>query len=96
VLNRLLPHLHRNAIAYVALTIALGGISYAATALPRDSVGAKQIRAGAVRSSDVKDGALRLRDFRAGEMPPGPQDPPGTSPEIDVQHAMLSAAFVSP
>jgi hypothetical protein len=74
-----LSHLRRNAVAYLALTIALGGTSYAAAQLPHNSVGAAQIRpnavgsselrASAVRSSDVKDGELRARDFRAGELP---------------------------
>lgn len=81
------PHLRRNAIAYTALTVALGGTSYAAAALPSNSVGPSQIRAnavgkselkeGAVRSSDVKDGQLRLRDFRSGEVPAGPAGPAG-------------------
>jgi hypothetical protein len=90
LLNRGVSHLRRNTVAYLALTIALGGTSYAAAQLPRNSVGAGQIRpnavgsselrAGTVRSSDVKDGEPRLRDFRSGELPAataGPQGPAG-------------------
>jgi hypothetical protein len=77
--SRAISALRRNAVAYLALTVALGGTSYAAAQLPRDSVGPDQIRADAVgpselrrdavRSSDIKDGELRLRDFRSGELP---------------------------
>jgi hypothetical protein len=90
VLSRGVSHVRRNTVAYLALTISLGGTSYAAAQLPRNSVGAAQIRAdavgpselraGTVRSSDVRDGELRLRDFRSGELPAGtagPQGPPG-------------------
>jgi hypothetical protein len=41
-----LAHLRRNAVGYLALSIALGGTSYAAVELPRDSVGRDQLRAG--------------------------------------------------
>ena len=39
---------YANVIATLALFIALGGGAYAATQLPRNSVGAKQIKKGAV------------------------------------------------
>jgi len=72
IVRRGAAHARRNAVAYIALTMAMGGTSYAAAELPRDSVGSAQIRTSAVRSSDVKDGDLRARDFRAGELPAGP------------------------
>jgi hypothetical protein len=37
-------HLRANAIAYLALFVALGGTSYAAMSLPAGSVGARQIK----------------------------------------------------
>ena len=46
---------YANVMATIALFIALGGSSYAAFVLPRDSVGSKQIRKGAVRSTEIKD-----------------------------------------
>jgi hypothetical protein len=70
-------HVRRNTVAYIALVLAMGGTSYAASELPHDSVGSAQIRKNAVRSSDVKDGALRARDFRAGDLPAGPAGPAG-------------------
>jgi hypothetical protein len=44
----MLDYLKRHHIALLALFVALGGTSYAATQLPSNSVGTKQIRAGAV------------------------------------------------
>ena len=79
IVRRGAAHARRNAVAYIALTMAMGGTSYAAAELPRDSVGSAQIRTSAVRSSDVKDGDLRARDFRAGELPAGPQGPAGVA-----------------
>jgi hypothetical protein len=56
-------------ISLIALFVALGGTGYAATQLPRNSVKARQIAPGAVRSSEVKDGTLLRKDFKAGELP---------------------------
>src|ERR1700757_632921 len=44
MLTRPLHHLRTNLVAYVALMVALGGTSYAAFAVPRNSVGAAAIR----------------------------------------------------
>jgi hypothetical protein len=43
-MRALLDHLHRHAVGYVALFVAIGGTGYAATSLPRGSVGARQIK----------------------------------------------------
>jgi hypothetical protein len=43
-LNRLIRHVRSNAVAYLALFVALGGTSYAALNLPANSVGGRQIR----------------------------------------------------
>jgi hypothetical protein len=64
-------HLRSNLIAYLALFVALGGTSYAAGAFPRNSVGERQIKAGAVRSSEVKDRSLLAKDFKLGQLPSG-------------------------
>jgi len=45
-------------VAFVALLIALGGTSYAAFRLPRNSVGTKQLRQNAVTASKIKNGAV--------------------------------------
>ena len=78
MLQRLISHLsYANVVATGALVLATTGGAYAATQLPRDSVGARQIRTAAVRSSDVKDGSLLSRDFAPGQLPAGPQGSPG-------------------
>jgi hypothetical protein len=58
----MLAYLRRHHIGIVALFVALGGTSYAATQLPANSVGMSQIRAGAVtpaKLSSTVAGALR-------------------------------------
>jgi Collagen triple helix repeat (20 copies) len=65
------------AIALVALVVALGGTSYAATVLPAGSVGTAQLKNGAVTSKKVKDGSLLARDFASGQLPGGARGPAG-------------------
>ena len=50
-------------IAMLALCVAMSGTAYAAGALPKNSVGAKQIKSSAVRSSEIKNGAVAWRDL---------------------------------
>jgi hypothetical protein len=64
-------HLRRNLVAYLALFAALGGTSYAAIKLPRNSVGKAQIRRNAVTSAKVRDRSLLARDFKKGQLPAG-------------------------
>jgi len=64
-------------IACAALAIALGGVSYAATVLPRNSVGPLQLKANSVNSSKVLNGSLVRADFRAGSIPKGARGPAG-------------------
>src|SRR6478752_3024767 len=73
---------YANVMATIAVFIALGGSSYAAFVLPRDSVGSKQIRKGAVRSTEIKDRSIALRDIsgatrKALRGQRGPQGMPG-------------------
>ncbi|MGZ6694876.1 MAG: hypothetical protein ACXVFN_12970 [Solirubrobacteraceae bacterium] len=76
---------YANVTATAALFVALGGSSYAAVTLPRNSVGAAQLRKSSVRSDKVRDRSLEVRDLslRARESlrgqrgPVGPQGPPG-------------------
>lgn len=74
-------------VALAALVIAMGGTSYAVTALPKNSVGSAQIKPKAVKGSDlaanavtsgkVRDGTLRSTDFARGQLPPGPKGDTG-------------------
>jgi hypothetical protein len=65
-------------IALIALFVALGGTGYAALKLPKNSVGAKQLKANAVTGAKVKDGSLSARDF-GGTLPQGAQGPQGAA-----------------
>ncbi len=64
---------YANVTATLALFVALGGSSYAAVNLPRNSVGSSELKANsvgaaeikrkAVRSSEIRDRSIRLRDI---------------------------------
>jgi hypothetical protein len=77
-------------VAVLALFVSLGGVGYAATQLPRNSVGTPQLRSravtaaklanNAVTSRKVADHSLLAKDFRSGQLPsgrPGQQGPQG-------------------
>jgi hypothetical protein len=49
---------YANVMATIAVFIALGGASYAAVKLPKNSVGTKQIKKGAVTGAKIKDGTI--------------------------------------
>lgn len=72
-------------IATIALLVALAGTGYAASALPANSVGNKQLQNNAVTSSKVKDHSLLRVDFATNQVPKGPRGsvgppgPPGAS-----------------
>ena len=58
-------------ISLIALFVALGGTAYAATTLPKNSVGTRQLKSNAVNSSKVKNHSLLAADFRPGQLPRG-------------------------
>ncbi|HKZ14699.1 MAG TPA: hypothetical protein VJL81_12730 [Solirubrobacterales bacterium] len=62
-----------NVIACLALFVALGGVGYAATSLPANVVGAKQIRKGAVTPAKLSKETLQ----RIGAGPTAPMGIPG-------------------
>lgn len=74
---------YANVMATVAVFIALGGSSYAAVTLTKNSVKSKHIAKGAVKRSDIGKGAvnsakvadfsLLAKDFKSGQLPTGPQ-----------------------
>jgi hypothetical protein len=65
------------AVSLVALLAALGGTSYAAFTLPKNSVGTKQLKNNAVVSSKVKNHSLTMADFKPGQLPAGPRGATG-------------------
>lgn len=76
----ILRHLRSNAVAYLALAVALGtGTAYAADQIANGSVTSKKlaknsvtspkIKKNAVKSADVKNGSLTQADLAAGVVP---------------------------
>ena len=88
---------YSNVMATIAVVVALGGTSYAALSLPRDSVRARELAAGAVRGAEVKNGSLGAkelsararRSLRGAAGATGPQGPAG--PATPQYFAVVSA-----
>jgi hypothetical protein len=53
-------------ISLIALFVALGGTSYAATILPKNSVGTRQLKKNAVTSAKIKNGAVTATKVNTG------------------------------
>jgi hypothetical protein len=83
VLSRFRSQLtYANVVSTLCLFIVLGGSSYAAVTLKRNSVKSNNIAANAVTSPKVKNGSLLSQDFKAGQLPDGAkgaQGPPGAT-----------------
>jgi hypothetical protein len=67
-MHRLLRHVRAHGVAYVALFVALGGTSYAASGLPKNSVSSKQIATGAVHTSDIANNAVTGAKVKANTL----------------------------
>jgi hypothetical protein len=69
---RLRRHLSvSNVLAGIALFAAIGGVSYAATTLPKKSVGTKQLKARAVTEPKLGDGAVSSAKLLNGAVATG-------------------------
>jgi hypothetical protein len=68
-----------NVVASLALFVALGGTGYAVTKIDAGSVGTKQLKKNAVISKKVKNGSLRKKDFKAGQLPAGAKGDTGAT-----------------
>ena len=69
-------------VAVTALVVAVFGSTplgqaAARVVLPKNSVGVGQLKKNAVTGLKVKDGTLAAADFKAGQLPAGPQGPKG-------------------
>jgi hypothetical protein len=84
-----------NVMSVMAVFIALGGSAWA---LSKNSVGSRQLKPSAVHTADiagsavtspkVADNSLLGKDFRAGELPPGPISFSKTFPADDKTHLL--------
>jgi hypothetical protein len=54
---------YSNVMSTIAVFLALGGVGYAVSQLPKNSVGPRQIKKNAVSSSKVKNKSLAISDF---------------------------------
>src|SRR4051795_5606509 len=81
---------YANVMATLAVFIALGGSSYAAIKLPRNSVDAAEIRTGAVRSPEIKDRSIKTADLAQSTRAAlrGQQGPRGLTGASGVNGAM--------
>jgi hypothetical protein len=59
---------YANVMATVAVFIALGGASYAAFKLPKNSVGSKQLKKNAVTTAKIKKGAVTAAKVKSGTL----------------------------
>jgi len=55
---------YSNVVSTVCLFVVLGGGAYAATSLPKNSIGAKQIKTNAVGAAEIKSGAVAGSEVR--------------------------------
>src|SRR5215212_8834246 len=84
-MRKLTRHLRGNAVAYLALFVALGGTSYAASQLTGDDIRNSSLTGADIASSsvkggdivnsslagrDIKDGTLTKEDLKTGEFAP--------------------------
>lgn len=83
MLRRIVRHVRRQPVAYVALFFAMTGTGIAAApAITGDdvknaSLTGTDIRDGSLASGDIRNGSLLQRDFKAGELPAGATGPQG-------------------
>jgi hypothetical protein len=59
---------YANVMATVAVFIALGGASYAATQLPKNSVGTKQLKKNSVTTAKIKNEAVTAAKVKKGAL----------------------------
>lgn len=92
---------YANVMATIAVFLALGGVSYAAFKLPKNSVGPRQIKRNAVTAAKIKQGAVSAGKLAPGAVsslqgPQGAQGPQGPAgePGSAIAFAAVSEAGV--
>lgn len=66
---------YANVMATIAVFLALGGVGYAATQLPKNSVGSAQVKQGAIKLGDLSKSARK--ELKGNQGPQGPKGAPG-------------------
>jgi hypothetical protein len=79
---------YANVVATLALVLALGGVSYAATKLPKNSVGTKQIKNSAVTGAKVKKHTLTGKNINLKKL--------GTVPSAKTATSATTASSLTP
>lgn len=86
-------------VSLLALLVAIGGTSYAAVHLARNTVTSATVKDDSIRSRDVRDGGLKAKDFARGQLPrgaTGPQGEPGPPGEQGEQGERGPAGWTGP
>ena len=68
-MKRLIHSLKSQSIGVAALFVALGGTGYAAISIPRNSVGSRQLRNGAVTENKVARGSITATKLNGSSIP---------------------------
>ena len=80
--NRLSQWTRGNGLVLIVAGVGLCGTAYAAAALPKNSVGTKQLKKNAVNGSKVKDNSLTGADINASTLAPCPMRPMPLAPTM--------------
>lgn len=90
-------HIRSNVVGYLALFVALTGVTYAAGGVPKNSVSSSSIKKGAVKSIDVRNGTLTGTDVRDGALSGADIDEGTLSmvPNAGLLDGLDSSAFVA-
>ena len=89
-MNAIVKHLPSPAliVACIALVVALGGVSYAAVRLPKNSVGSTQVMNGSLQKADLSKRAVAsLHGTNGAQGPQGVQGPTGPGGATGTQGA---------
>jgi hypothetical protein len=78
---------YANVISTICLFVVLGGGAYAATSLPKNSVGTAQLKAKAVTAAKVKNNSLTGAQIQAGTL--------GTVPKAATAETAISATHAT-
>ncbi len=89
--SKLLVHVQGNAVAYLALFVALTGTAIAADVLPRNSVGTAQIKKNAVTGKKVKKNTLTGRNIKESSLARVPRATNATKLDGKAASAFLAA-----